>query len=125
MDSPNVGKVPPTPISASTATEKTGVKPQITDNVSRFTELREQFTKQCATRTAAFATGPPSLEVWIAAIQDSIDNLNLQKGGAGRGKRGGDNEKADMCFYFERGTCKRGDSCRFSHDGGGGGGGRV
>ena len=36
MESPDVGKVPPTPISASTATEKTGVKPQITDIVLQF-----------------------------------------------------------------------------------------
>ena len=76
-----------------------------------------QFGKQCATAPAAFATGPPALEVTLAAIRDSIDNLNLQKDGAGRGKRGGDNEKADMCFYHKKGTCTRGDSCRFSHGG--------
>ena len=36
MDSHNVGKVLPTPISASTATEKTGVRPQIKDIVKQF-----------------------------------------------------------------------------------------
>jgi len=78
-----------------------------------------QFGKQCASRTApaAFATGPPSLEVWIAAIQDSIDNLNLQKDGAGRGKRGGNNEKPGVCFFHKKGACTRGDSCRYSHGG--------
>ena len=74
------------------------------------------------TPPAAFATGPPGFEVQLAAIRDSIETLNLQAGGGGRGKRGGGGEKAGTCFYFQKGTCTRGDSCRFSHGGGGNGG---
>lgn len=46
-----------------------------------------------------------------------------KEGGGGRG--GGDGGGGRMCFDFQKGTCTRGDACKFSHgeSGGGGGGG--
>ena len=32
---------------------------------------------------------------------------------------GGDRGRSDVCFDFQKGTCRRGDNCRFSHGGGG------
>ena len=40
-----------------------------------------------------------------------------RRGGGGAGGGGG-----GACYDFQAGRCTRGDSCRFSHDGGGGGG---
>lgn len=37
--------------------------------------------------------------------------------------RGGGGGDRGPCYDFQKGTCTRGDSCRFSHGGGGGGGG--
>ena len=38
---------------------------------------------------------------------------------SGFGNRGGD-RKPGVCYAFQRGECTRGDSCRFSHEGGAG-----
>ncbi|KAI9002974.1 putative zinc-binding domain-containing protein [Hyaloraphidium curvatum] len=47
------------------------------------------------------------------------------RGGFTRGGRGGSpgGGGGNVCYAFQKGECTRGDSCRFSHEGGGGGGG--
>jgi cleavage and polyadenylation specificity factor subunit 4 len=48
---------------------------------------------------------------------------DAKKGGASSGGFGGGGERSNTCYAFQKGSCDRGSSCRFSHDAGGGGGG--
>ena len=74
----------------------------------------------CAAQAARGGKGRISIILWglcddVVEEEGSPPMLTDDSRGGKGGKGGGKGGKGDVCFDFQKGSCSRGEGCRFTH----------